>query len=236
MITATATKALADALPDFQTGDLLLFEGNPKNPLDWAIQMEEGAPYTHSGMLIRLPDGVYFWDAPGGGNTFPDPYKNGAAHTGCRVAPIGPLLDYYMTSELACYYRQLSPAVTPAQVDAMTIFIQAADGLPFPMQNPPLPDELNLGIGLALSYGLGKKFQLTRCGSFYCAHLVAETYMRMGLMAISPNPANAYTPADFATNSLPLNGVTLGPVTQILPSNAPAGTYATPLGAMAVAG
>lgn len=223
MIIAAATQNLADAQPTFQTGDILLFEGNPKNPLDWAIQTEEGAPYTHSGMIIRDGNDLYFWDAPGAGEMFVDPYAPGAnklpsQHDGCRVAPLFELLGYYMQSEIALFYRQLTPGVTADQVAAMKIFINVADGLPFPMQKPTLPDGMNLGIGLALSYALGKNFQLTRAGEFYCAHLLAETYMRMGLMMIHPNPSNAYTPADFAGNALPLIGCTLGPVVQLLPN------------------
>jgi hypothetical protein len=220
MITATSTKALADAMPDFQTGDVLLFEGNPSNPLDWAIQHEEGAPYTHSGMIIRRDGALYFWDAPGAGETFVDPYAPGAnkllpKHDGCRVAPLDELLSYYMKSEIALFWRQLSPALSADQVAAMNIFINIADGLPFPMQTPKLPDEMNLGLGIAASYALGKKFQLTHAGEFYCAQLLAETYMRMGLMMMHPAPANAYAPADFAGNALPLIGCSLGPVVQL---------------------
>lgn len=208
------TQSLADAWPTFRTGDLLIFMGNSSDPIDWAIQFIEGEPYTHVGMILQLDGQLYFWDAPGRGETFPDPIK-GHPHTGCRVAPLEQVLKYYMQSEVALYYRQLAPAPTPDQLAAMMIFIKAADGLPFPLQAPDWIDGLNLGLGLVWSYGLGTILELTQAGAFFCAHLVAETYMRMGLMKIAPYPANAYSPADFTENNLPLVNCKLGPVVKL---------------------
>ncbi len=214
MIIATAQQTLADAQPNFATGDILLFEGNPKNPLDWMIQHEEGEPYTHAGMIVVIDGQQYFWDAPGGGETFPDPVTK-TSHDGCRVAPLDALLAYYMKSELAVFYRKLNITLSAEQYAAMMIFIEAADGTPFPGQKPALPDEINLGLGLIWSYGLGKKLGLTPANCFYCAQLVAETYMRMGLMKLA-NPSNSYTPADWANDAaLPLVGCSLGPVTKL---------------------
>ena len=211
MINATTTQNLADLRATFQTGDLMLFEGPHNKPIDWFIQTVEGEPYTHAAMIIRQGNDLFIWDAPGGGKQFLDPDTQ-TTHPGARVAPMDDLIGDYMQSEVGLYYRKLQPGATADQIAAMNIFIKLADGLPFPFQEPVLPDELNLGVGLSGSYGLGKKLQLTHAGHFFCAHLVAETYMRMGLMAIAPDPANAYTPADFAANSLPLLDCSLGPV------------------------
>jgi hypothetical protein len=215
MINATTTQSLEDAKKVFQTGDVILFEGPHDKPIDWFIQTVEGEPYTHAGIIIRQNDQLYIWDAPGGGTMFLDPDSQ-TTHPGARVAPLDDLVNDYMKSEVGLYYRQLRPAATPDQIAAMNIFIKAADGLPFPFQEPKLPDELNLGCGLAGSYAIGKKLQLTKAGTFFCAHLAAETYMRMGLMAIAPNPANAYDPADFASETLPLTGCSLGPVVKLI--------------------
>ena len=221
---AVSATPLENVRDQFQTGDILLFEGPHNKPIDWFIQTVEGEPYTHAAMLIRQDDDLYVWDAPGGGQEFMDPDTH-TVHPGCRVSPLNDLLNDYMKNEVGVYWRQLQPGAAPDQVAAMNIFINAADGLPFPAQSLKLPDELNLGVGLSASYALGKKFQLTHAGSFFCAHLVAETYMRMGLMAIHPNPANAYDPADFAGDSLPLTNCTLGPVVKLSytpPTAAPA--------------
>jgi hypothetical protein len=215
MINALATQNLADVRDSFQTGDVILFEGPHDKPIDWFIQTVEGEPYTHAGIIIRQNGQLYIWDAPGAGKQFLDPDTQ-STHPGCRVAPMDDLLNDYMQSEVGLYWRQLQPAATPDQIAAMNIFIKAADGLPFPFQEPVLPDELNLGCGLTGSYALGKKLQMTKAGQFFCAHLAAETLMRMGLLAIHPTPANGYTPADFASDTMPFTGCKFGPVVKII--------------------
>lgn len=187
-----------------KTGDLLSFEGDG-SPLDWAIKFaESGAPYTHVGMVIKDGENLYFWDAPGGGNRFPDPYKGGEAHGGCRVADLDKLLEYYMGEggETQLFVRQLKAECTPEQQICLRTFIAQANGTPFPGDELTLPKPFNLGAGLFLSVALGNAqerlgMNLTICGSFFCAHLVAESYMRMGLLPIHPWPANSYSPANF---------------------------------------
>lgn len=207
----------AQAEAGFQTGDILLFEG--KSPLDYMIQEVEGSLYNHVGMIIRQGDTLYFWDAPGGGNQFPDPYRSNQPHTGCRVAPLEALLEYYMSEEVALFYRQLQTPLSADQIAALNIFINQADGLPFPFQTPSLPDEANLGLGLMGSFLLGNLFKATIAGSYFCAQLVADTYMHMGLLPISPFPANSYSPATFASydpDKLPLVNCSLGSVIQLI--------------------
>lgn len=210
------TIPFAELLETGGTGDLLIFQG--KSPLDYMIQLEEHAPYNHVGMLVRRPDGLFFWDAPGGGPGYPDPYRGNASHPGTRVAPLPALFRDYMADEVACFYRALSPALSDAQRAALDLFIDAVDGFPFPGDGWKLPDELNLGIGIQASYFLGRHHHLTKAGSYFCAQLVADTYMHMGLLPPAPRPANGYSPADFGATdgSLPLVRATLGPVTQVL--------------------
>jgi hypothetical protein len=186
-----------------KTGDVFAFQG--QDELDWMIQLAEGQPFNHVGMVYRDGDNLYFWDAPGGGQQFPDPLTH-TTHAGCRVAPLdhltaGPgqkgVLDYYMSEEVALYSRQLVTPLTDEQLGALDIFFHVADGTPFPGQDVKLPDEFGLGVGLALSFFIGNAFKATIAGNFFCAHLIAETYMRMGMLPIAPFPANAYSPADF---------------------------------------
>ena len=179
------------------SGDVITFVGKSRDPIDWAIKMVEGQPYTHAGLVIRDGSNLYYWDAPGGGTQFPDPYRNNKLHDGCRVADLDALLKYYMAEEVAMYLRRIQPVLSAGQNAALRIFIEAADGLPFPGENVKLPMRLNLGVGLGLSCAIGNEFKATIAGSFYCAHLAAESYMRMGLLPIAPYPANSYTPANF---------------------------------------
>jgi hypothetical protein len=212
MFAATTTKALADVLKDANTGDILIFQGRSTNPIDYCIQLEEGEPYTHSGMIVRQGNDLVFWDAPGEVDKLPDVFNGGAMPTGCRGAKLNDLLVEYMSVEIGLFYRKLNSVPTPDQISALNVFIKSADGTPFPMQTPPLPDNLNLGFGLIASYALGRK-HLTHAGSYYCAQLVVDSYIHMGMVNNREFPANAYSPADLAANGVPFNpGYSLGPL------------------------
>ncbi|MEX2178537.1 MAG: hypothetical protein WD801_07490 [Gemmatimonadaceae bacterium] len=196
-----------------QTGDVVTFQG--KSALDYMIQLETHTPYNHVGMIIRLGTNLYFWDAPGGGKQFPDPYTNNQPHAGTRVAPLDDLLGSYMQNEVAMYVRQVQPALGTEQLAALSAFISVANGIPFPGDHIKLPLEFGLGVGLAASYAMGRKFGLTHAGHYFCAHLIADTYMHMGLLPIAPLPANGYAPSDFDAATLPLIGHTLTDVVQV---------------------
>jgi hypothetical protein len=195
-----------------QTGDLLFFAGS--SPLDYMIEALDlaggDAPYSHVGMVIRDGENLYFWDAPGGGTTFPDPYTanpanrlytNGQqiAHDGCRVAPLDELLAYYVTVEGTHFWlRHLKPALTSDQLAALTIFINRHDGLPFPM-----PVETKLPE----NYTAGQAGTTFFFGTYFCAQLVADSYLHMGLLSADKWPANSYNPGALASsdpNKLPL--------------------------------
>lgn len=202
----------AELMPQLNTGDLLSFAGNA--PLDWAIQFVEQAPYTHVGMVIREGTNLWFWDAPGGGELFPDPISKNPLQTGARVADLETIVSYYMTSggEVEMWWRQLQPPVTPSQQSSLMTFVGLADGTPFPGTDYTLPPPWNLGVGFAASWALGTTAHATVAGTFFCAQLAAQSYMAMGMLPIWPRPANAYDPAAFNSNdseTLPLIGVTM---------------------------
>jgi hypothetical protein len=212
----TTTVKYSDIRSTLNTGDIFTFSG--KSALDWMIQLEEGKPYNHVGMVIRKGDDLYFWDAPGGGQQFPDPFMNHEPHGGCRAAALDDVLGYYMQSEVSLFLRQVRPVVPAERLAALDVFVALADGTPFPGNGIHLPDEFGLGIGLAASYAFGRKFNCTHAGSFFCAHLAAESYMRMGLLQLRPRPANGYSPASFDStdpSELPLVNCTLTDVVQV---------------------
>lgn len=226
------------------TGDLLAFDGT--NPLDFMINLFEEGSYSHVGMVLKDASGnLWFWDAPGGGNTFPDPYWKGPGpNPGCRVADLDVLLAYYMQyMGLKTFtWRQLTPSIPYGPGSALVDFITANDGTPFPGTNCQLPpgvlallqkclgsnfqqdlQGVELGLGLLLSYLPGAVLLVPTAGYFYCAQLVAATYMVAGLL---PSPApppctnlppNGYTPANFLDQPHPLvlqNGASLSvPIT-----------------------
>ncbi len=199
--------------PTLNTGDILSFAGD--GAMDYAIQFVEGAPYTHVGMVIKSGASMWFWDAPGGGNTFPDPISKNPNQTGARVADLQTIVSYYMSSsggEVDMWVRQLSPVLTTQQQANLMTFVGLADGTPFPGNDLKFPAPWNLGAGFAASWLAGVKYHATIAGTFFCAQLAAQSYMAMGLLPIWPNPANAYDPASFNSSEasvFPIIGNTL---------------------------
>ncbi len=199
------------------TGDLLTFGGSA--PLDFMIEfMEAGQPYSHVGMVLRNGTNLWFWDAPGEGQTFPDPYPGsplqGQSHTGCRVANLDQLLAYYMSDmgTKSFTLRQLAAnSISSDGAASLDLFIKMVDGTPFPSIAPPpfitaflekefpgtLPLPIDLGTGLGVSYAIGALLKMEMPGTYFCAQLIADTYMHMGLLPYFPWPPNSYEPATF---------------------------------------
>ncbi len=223
----------ADVCPRMNTGDILTFEGTA--PLDYMIDLLEDGTYSHVGMVLRREDGeLLFWDAPGGGKLFLDPLNGHPAQDGCRVARLKNILEYYMTVEKP--YFTWRPLLTPridGIPDKLIGFIEQTTGTQFPGDTADIPPEiaqwfkqhfpkatpedardLKHGLGLLLTYLTGKILQLPVSGSFFCAQLVAQTYIELGLLPATPLPANGYAPANFDDQgmNLPLlDGVRMGP-------------------------
>ena len=201
-------------------------------------QMEGWPPYSHIGMVIADEDNLFFWDAPGdGGLCFPDPYASDpdnriygkytnfdGAHPGCRVSVLDDVLAYYFTAITpdmpGFWLRQLQPAVTPDRFGALRKFINRVDGMPFPTGPGTLPFGFTLPpevSGLGANFLAGQDRASFFFGTYFCAQLVADSYMRMGLLDMELFPPNGYTPAAFTMDNtirLPLiSPATLGPVT-----------------------
>lgn len=202
------------------TGDLFSFHSS--DPIDMLIEMAEGGqPYTHVGMILKFQGELFFWDAPGFGRTFPQPFitrPTPDANPGCRVAPLRDLMAYYLSAVpgQGFFWRRLESGMNPDRYCQLIRFIEQVNGTPFPNAHyPNLPLEDNLGLGMALSYFRGRILGQVVTGSYYCAQLIADTWLNIGLL--DPNgPAyanipNAYTPADFDSTSdfeLPLTSGT----------------------------
>jgi hypothetical protein len=187
------------------TGDLVFLHGtspagvmieNIEKGLDWP-------PYSHVGMVIRDGDDLYFWDAPGGGDCFPDPYAGdpdnriygNKVHTGCRVSVLDDVLAYYATKTdvHGFWFRQLTSGVSDSQFAALRLFINRVDGQPFPAGPGSDPAVSGLGMNFVAGQDRASMF----FGTYFCAQLVADSYMRMGLLAMEAFPANGYSPAAF---------------------------------------
>lgn len=222
-----------DIQSQMKTGDILTFEGSA--PLDYMINLLEDGKYSHVGMVLKDPGNgeLYFWDAPGGGRLFPDPYKGQEKHKGTRVANLADLLGYYVTVEQPTFtWRQLeSPAISAKQYAGLKTWIQANLGVPFPGEGAVIPPdiqawftahfpnwnvngeaELDTALGLLLTYLTGSILRLPVTESYFCAQLVAATYQQLALLPTTI-PPNGYAPANFDDEPKPLTlnpGVKLG--------------------------
>ena len=211
------------------TGDLFFFYGTSSAAV--LIEDLEGIvgwpPYSHVGMVINDAGSLYLWDAPGnGGNCFPDPYASDPdnrihgtpVHDGCRVAALDAVLGYYSTVvEQPFNLRQITPAVSQDSFAALRRFINRVDGLPFPLG--PGPDKYKEFTGLMTNYVAGQEGGSVLYGTYFCAQLVADSYMHMGLLGMERYPPNSYSPAAFGTDGgarpLPLVSAVLGAVTPV---------------------
>ena len=120
----------------------------------------------------------------------------------CR--PLDEVLAYYATrtDPDGFWIRQLSPTPTAAQFAALRLFINRVDGLLFPGEAHNIELE-----ALALTYTLGQEGGSADFGTYFCAQLVADSYMHMGLLDMAGYPPNGYSPAALAMddpNRLPL--------------------------------
>jgi len=87
--------------------------------------------------------------------------------------------------------RRLVTERTPAMIDAWNIMRKHLNGLPYEQSR----------LKLIKSAGFGEnKYNMTQ---LFCSELVAEAYMRAGLVERTANPGN-FTPEDFSFHKLNL--------------------------------
>jgi hypothetical protein len=89
--------------------------------------------------------------------------------------------------------------ISPAQFWALRIFIDRVDGLPFPSE----------WVGMPAGFAAGRKSIQLFYGTYFCAELVADAYMHMGLLSMDQYPPNAYGPGTWTATDptkLPLTG------------------------------
>jgi hypothetical protein len=212
-----------------QTGDLVFLQGDPKTSLvDLLIEaIDTGAgelTRSHVGMVLDDNGTKYLFDAPGPGpcagvnGCYDDPYVTDplnrlygkanpdGSHDGLRVSPIDQVLEYYASvMDGQFFVRHLeTPAISPEAFAALRIFINRVDGLPFP----------NEYVGMPSNFAAGQKQTELFYGTYFCAQLVADAYMHMGLLSMDTYPPNAYSPGTWTADDiaqLPLvGGATLG--------------------------
>jgi hypothetical protein len=218
--------------PQLGTGDLFFLHGSSQaGVMVENLELAEGwPPYSHIGMVVADADDLFFLDAPGdGGLCFPDPYATDpdnriygkytdGIHPGCRVSVLDDVLAYYSTkTDMGGFWlRQLQPAVTSDRFGALRRFINRIDAMPFPTGTSQFGQDPEV-TGLGATFLAGQDRASFFFGTYFCAQLVADSYMHMGLLDMELFPPNGYSPAAFTMDGsirLPLvSPAALGPVT-----------------------
>jgi hypothetical protein len=175
--------SLDEACELTRTGDLWLFRG--RSIADHAIRALTNAPVNHVGMAVVLDDlPPLMWHAELGKglqDVWTGKHQRGVQLHDLRQA-VTQWTDRY---EQRGWLRQLSVEVTPAMEDALLTTIARMDGLPFPST-----------VGLIGRVARGRLHRRAPAELAYCAEVVAEAYIAMGLLD-SSRPSNYYDPGKF---------------------------------------
>jgi hypothetical protein len=168
-----------------RTGDIIVFAGTM--PHSVALEKKLRSQFSHASMIVRPnPTGpIYLWQ------TGPSPITTdkftGTSHGGAQLGALEPTLRVMAAPDYGDpgFYRQLKVARGPQFESAMMMFVQDMNGRPFPTV-----------ARMTKAFASGRKMKSFSDRTLYCAELVAETYMRLGLLLMSP-PPNSYIPAHF---------------------------------------
>ena len=174
-----------DIRGDLKTGDIVLFGG--KGFISWVIQKVTKSEYSHVGMIIRIDgfDFVALWESTTLNDT-PDIYHK--KRKGVQIVQLSERLKGYKGKVVV---RMLHDFEFGEEQEKILADLRKE------VNNAPY--EKNW-LSLAKSaldktfVGKNKKKDLS---SLFCSELVAEAYMRLGL--IEDNQVSSeYTPADFS--------------------------------------
>jgi len=193
-----AAITLDEAVDLTRTGDLWLFRG--RSIADHAIRAFTNAPVNHVGMAVVLDDlPPLMWHAELGKGL--QDVWTGSHHRGVQLHDLREaVVQWTDRYEQRGWLRQLSVPVTQAMEGELLKTIARLDGLPFPST-----------LGLVGRVARGRLRRRAPAELAYCAEVVAEAYISMGLLD-SSRPSNYYDPGKFwSGDDLELRlGATLG--------------------------
>ncbi len=199
-VTEESAVVLDDIEIRMQTGDIILFKGLY---LDRDQQPHPSENWTHAGLVVKMPerDETLLWEST--------PLESvidrilGMRKGGPQLVSLRERLLTYETDVYA--WRQLRVVRSPEMLNALYRYIYQVHRLPF----PPQIEVIRRVIQNRFFLRWWPRKPLYR--NIFCTELIAETYMRMGLLPETP-PASAYLPLDFSERKrLPfLKGASLG--------------------------
>ena len=189
-----------------RTGDIWIFRGT--TVADRTIQTLTNSPVNHVGMSVVLDDlPPLMWHAELG-RSLPDMWT-GSFHRGVQLHDLRAAVQVWAARYgQQAWLRQLEPAVTQVQEDALLRTIARLDGTSFPSTAKLLGRWFRGRVPVQLR----RRGGASDLESAYCAEVVAQTYEAMGLLT-GTRRTNWYDPGKFwSGDRLPLApGVRLGP-------------------------
>ena len=163
-------------LDSLKTGDILLFVGNPKNPVmkvfDWIIQTATHSKYSHAAIVLKDPTfinpnlkGLYVWES--GWEGTPDP-QDGHIKLGVQLTPFYEFLSNF---EGSIYVRRLNKGDTRINTDKLTKIHNVVYNKPY-----------DIDIKDWLEAWDRKDSEPQKTSRFWCSALVAYILVQFGFL------------------------------------------------------
>ena len=186
-------KTYEDIEAQLQTGDIILFKGLY---YDNRGEKSVAADWTHLGIIVRMPGNPspLLWESTPLDN-IPDT-EVGKKKSGAQLVSLKKRLRTYETETYAI--RFLKVVRDASMVKNLFSFIYYAHALPF-------PNDLQIVTKVIVAKIFSRRYRMKkRYKNIFCSELVAESYIRIGLLPEAP-PPSAYMPIDFSImRKLPL--------------------------------
>ncbi len=169
---------------NIKTGDLLLFKGN--SPISRLITAMPGAEYSHVGFVFNhYVFGACVFESTSIGND-PD-ILTGEIIKGVQITPYEDRIRNY---DGEVFIKPLSDDLTEGQIEAFQGYIDENHGKPY--------EEDNLELARAeldfLPWHRNKADEST----LFCSELAASLLRNIGVIDVTDQPTNEFTPTDFS--------------------------------------
>ena len=172
--------------PRLRTGDVFLFHG--KSAISRQVERGTRSRFSHAAMVVR-PDPSQpprLWQT--GPVKIVRDRLTRTDHGGAQLGDLRDALELMTDPQYGDqpYVRHLRLRRTPEFEQLTMMVLSDIDGRPFPTMNQ-----------MMTQWKAGQSRRSESDRTLFCAELVAETFMRIGLLLLSP-PPNAYSPKSFS--------------------------------------
>ncbi|KAA9002421.1 hypothetical protein F4V43_13465 [Paenibacillus spiritus] len=182
----------AEIQSGLQTGDLILFSGQYE--ISKKVEKLEGSPWSHVAMAVRLPEFQYplLWESTALTDLPDETYQDHIP--GPKLVKLEDRLRSYGSDVVP--YVPPRYAVRPLVMDRTTEMLDALRHLFTEIHGLPNPGQWEMIWEVAL----GRLFHIrSQQDNYTCSELVAESYIRMGLLS-QDSVVNGFMPKDFSSD------------------------------------